>query len=127
MEVPDHAQKARLILAQCMIDVLRPHSRADRGLPVNERLIGYGIAAGVYAGQPVGISKLSEMTGLAKSTVRGVLLSLERKGWVIRNADKTYDFSEQFHANADEWFGLNGKYQAIIRAADGLRSLPGAG
>lgn len=123
MAVSERAQKARLSLCQCMVDVLRPHSATDNGLSVNERLIAYAIGAGVYSGQPVGAAKLAEMTGVSRSTVRSVVRSLDRRGWIVRLPDKTFDFPDEFHAQADHWFGLDTQYQAILRAGDVLRGL----
>lgn len=123
MNVADDDRKSRLLLSRCMVEILRPCSEIDINLTLNERLVGYAIAFGVYGGQPLGINKLAEMVGLPRSTVRGVLDSLMGRGWVVRGADKTYDFSTEFHNCADEWFDLPTKYNAILKAADGLRPL----
>lgn len=123
MNVAESDRKARLLLAQCMVEVLRPASKEDARLTLNERLIGYAIAAGVYAGRPLGIAKLTVTVGLSRSTVRGVLAALIARGWVVRQPDKTFDFSTEFHRDADAWFALPAKYQAVLRAADGLRAL----
>lgn len=121
MTVPDHDRGARLALSQCMLDILRPCTPYDAKVTLNERLIGYAIATGVYGDSPLGVGKLADMTGLPKSTVRSVLKAITARGWVERQADKTYIFTEDFERHADERFQLGMKYATIVRTAETLR------
>lgn len=121
MSVPVPENQARLILSQCMVNILRPSTEYDAKVTLNERLVGYAIATGVYNGHTLGLQKLTDVTGLPKSTVRNVLAAITTRGWVERRPDKTFAFSQEFEDKASEWFSLDLKYIAILRAADCLR------
>lgn len=112
----------RLALSRCMVDILRPAGNADMHVTLNERLIGYAVAIGHYEGTPLGIHKISEMTGLARSTVRNVIKSVSKRGWIEPAPNKTFRFTTEFHEKADDWFGLELKYEAILRTAESLRN-----
>lgn len=118
MALTNEEIERRRILSRLLVSLLRPAVRPAGA--ATQRLVTYCVCVSTFGPHRLGLNKLAEACGLARSTVRNTLSELCRKGWVQKLPDKTYVFTEQFINEPFIAASVEEKYKLIMEAAQQL-------
>jgi DNA-binding IclR family transcriptional regulator len=100
---------------------MRPAAEQDP-LTNNERLVAYCVAISTHGPHPMGLNKIAQTSGMARTTTRRALKTLVEIGWVEKCADGTFLMSQEFSVGVVPMLEMERKFQAILRAADLLKA-----
>lgn len=116
-------QQQRFTLAKLMIEVLRPVPRNDV-VSMNDRLVAYCVVVSTFGPTRMGIDKITQSCGLARSTVRASLKRLVGLG-IIAKLREGYVMDQNFSATATLTVEIDRKIACILAAAAEIEALSG--
>lgn len=120
MDLSENDRRKRLILSTLMIDILKPSCEAIAA-SANERLLAYCVAVSSFGPHRMGLNKLAETSGLARTTVRRTLEKLVARGWAKKTPEGAFVIHPEYALPAAAEWELDDKYRMIMDAAEALR------